>query len=296
MKTCISALTIAAIGLPLISSAQTTVIDWGAANDITPSLIFLQEGGGPASTPADYNTNPAPYSGDSTLNLGAFTAPPQDNGSVFNTADDYYVNRTGKTPDFYANMIGEGATVVSNFRLENNSFTGSSNDHLRFNFARAGDPQVNEGTAIAYWDASTTGLTLSSLEVSADRNANVSSGGTEEFRWIIRLGSDFYISADTGAISSAGEVRTLTDFGSVSWFTYDPVSDIRASTIGSTGQTLDFTDLSGAGFYFYGNDANRSNLVLDVERFTVQAIPEPNSLGFLLGFAALVACVRRRRQ
>jgi hypothetical protein len=150
---------------------------------------------------------------------------------------------------------------------------------------------VNEGTGVFFFQASTTGLTLDSLTISADRNS--APGAGEEFRWIIQLGSNYYASEALTPVDQFNQV-TLSNPSTLDWFAYSATTDITSAGIAGIASTIDFTNFSGAGWYFYADNADRTNLTYDVSEFSAVVIPEPSSFVLLLGGLGSLALLRRR--
>lgn len=241
-----------ALGTTIVHG-QTTVFQWGPNPEHTPNFE------------------------DVTADAG--------NGVLGGPITGSTAYQTGNGPDFFAGYAAEGTSNPA-IRIVGNSGT----DFLGSDMKRV-DAGQNGGTAVFFFEASTTGLTLDSLSITANRN---SAATTQEFRWVVQLGSDYYSSEGLAVPDDFSQV-VLSDPSTLDWFSYSPETDLTSGSIAGTASTLDFTNLSGAGWYFYAQDGGRSNLRFDVSEFTVTAVPEPSSFALLAGISALGWISLRRR-
>ncbi len=138
------------------------------------------------------------------------------------------------------------------------------------------------------------------LQVSG--NSNGAMGRFENFeqaRWMVRNGTTFYVSQTSIANTNVG-TRTLdsTELASEMWAVLDP-----ASAYGFTIGTLNFNtptsalnNLNGFGMFLYSPTPSQSRRWIGFTEFRVDAtpIPEPGSVGLLLGAGGLLMVMRRR--
>ncbi|MFV0336959.1 MAG: PEP-CTERM sorting domain-containing protein [Chthoniobacterales bacterium] len=212
--------------------------------------------------------------GSTTLNLGTLANPAV--GANYNTTSPYFYGATyssGATPQF----------LVMNF---------TSNDRLTAQAAN-----LTALTTLYVWtqDYFQTGYTSGNLSLNSISTSFADNTGsiTTLARYVIRLGTDFYVS-DTVSETATPTVASLTDPSSVSWYSYNPTSAI--GTVGSSVTLSNFDNLTAAGLLLSSTRASETYMANYVYAFSVGAtpIPEPSS-AMLLGLSA-VALVLRRRQ
>lgn len=133
-------------------------------------------------------------------------------------------------------------------------------------------------------------VSLTSFYMEADSHINATS-----LRWVVQdAAENFYISDYTMVGNSGYASYELTDLSSVSWYTYDPGTDISVDGIGAEVAGITFDDVAGVGFRVYVNASDSSNEVIRIRDFEVTAVPEPGTLGMLGLIGAICFFIRRR--
>ena len=270
------------------SHAQVTVVQWGTGTDI----VSANQG----VTSAFEGEN------DTSLNTGTSSNP--------TVGADYYNSNTGRNPVFFANSVNTQGTGTS-FSIAND-FTADSVDYDIITFNISADSNVsNRASALVMWTKAGDGsfgflnggdsndVTLSSL--SATGNVNSVANSSFETRFVIQLGSTYYISEDLGRFGTGNQGYTtlsIADVTAAAWSAYDPVTNFT-TTIGSTVTLSDFSDLNAVGLY-YDRDVtgtNRfSNLYLAGFEAQGTVVPEPSSFALLLGAVTMALVATRRRR
>ena len=224
-----------------LSVQASSLVNWGENSSIVASTIIATTGAG--STNINLTT-------PSSAAVGA----------------TYYPNNTGASPVFYsaawdnltANQTGAGGGAV---RVVNNA---SDADMIRFIFVDEG--ANHRSTALVIWqrygsgssgapqygflnggDNSGNSVTLDSLSVTA--YANNQTGLTNRF--VIAIGTNFYVSEALSAFAGTFATRStvsIGDVGAANWYAYDPTSDIR--TVGSLAVITNFSNVSAVGLLY----------------------------------------------
>lgn len=242
----------ALISAYLAPLSAVTIVSWGPADDIIATSGTSMTGG--SST---------------ALNLSEIRSPA--------VGPDYYPNNTGKTPEFYGAAIG-------NFRIR-----GENPD----NIGTSGN-SITENAMIVLWtkdlfinNGDSFDVTLSGMSSETEDN---SGDNTTINRYVIRLGTDFYVSQtfDEGAAS-------FTDPTTISWFNYDPTSNY--TTIGSAASLSDFGNLTAVGIYINTTRVAPGTIQSKMVSLNVDAvvIPEPSWGAFTLISGIALLAYRRRR-
>ena len=105
----------------------------------------------------------------------------------------------------------------------------------------------------------------------------------ERIRWVVRNGSQFYMSTSYEEIYNRSDNSVVTLASAVTWQTYNPfgsLSNIFFNS-GTNANTSDFKDITGLGFYISSedNDSTNNDIDLLIKQFNVTAnlrvVPEP---------------------
>lgn len=196
---------------------------------------------------------------------------------------NYYGNAAGASPVFFATAHNSLNETANQLQIGNDLVGGGAPwDVIRFNFD-GGAQELNNAYCLVVWtrygagtsaapqngflsggDDNTANVVLTGLSARAFVNTNT--GVTAEARFVIRVGEDFYISGDLGAIRTAGQgpnTLALTDPAQATWFAYDPLTDIRV--IGAPVTPPSFAGLEAVGFFALRQSTQRYNTVQLVE-------------------------------
>jgi len=231
------------------------VVSWGTANDIVSSSTGIPSG----ST--------------TSLNLASLSNPA--------IGPSYYPNNSGKTPEFYGAGTG-------NFRLRNEGIDniGSSANG------------VTQISMIALWTQPffINGGDVNPVTLTGMDGVFNSNGGTVAVssRFVIRLGSDFYVS------DAFGSTPSFNDPTAINWFNYDPTTDYTA--VGAPVLLADFSNLTAAGAFLQGTRAAPGTAQIKLQGINVDGtvgaavIPEPSWLGLIALGGSLGLVIWRRRQ
>jgi hypothetical protein len=149
---------------------------------------------------------------------------------------------------------------------------------------------------VASWDPSNTDLSLS---VRGLVSIVGPAYGSDSVRFVVRSGSDYFVSATSGVFGIAGSTFTLgTTTAASNWLTYTPESAINGG-FGSNPLTS-LSGISAVGIYFNVEQvaqATSTSLRPQIYEFSaVAVVPEPSVFGFLAGAFALVFAGARRRR
>lgn len=182
------------------------------------------------------------------------------------------------------------------------------NDSIHWHLDTGGDDHT--GHLLIYWDKSNFLGSLSTtpnLELGVGAftisTAQASGNHADEFlRWVVRDGSQFYVSEATVALSNNSDI--VTPYSAlVNWSAYNPVGPVGAPSLTDL-QSIDFdatgpysphsfTDVTGLGFYVE-HEAPTGPIHVHIEGFSASLVPEPSSGIFcLLGLCTLTAYRRR---
>lgn len=126
--------------------------------------------------------------------------------------------------------------------------------------------------------------------------ARLVTGASTNFRWIIESGGNTYVSQATFAPTGTFTEFNLSTPAGANWSVWDfngpSNTDFTQLVFGGTSfSSVSLGPITGIGLYF---DTAVSTTV-DVIQFGYTAVPEPSSIAALLGAAALIVTLRRRR-
>ena len=177
------------------------------------------------------------------------------------------------SPLFYGATYAFGDNFAKNPRVNDGDPTGNVDDDrivIAFNKNDTQDDAAeNNATTTLIWTqdgdgsrhgflngADTGSPTLAYLELRARNSARTTN--SNKVRFVIRIGTDFYISEAVGSVASnIAETFLIADPYAVDWFEYDPENDIL--TMGDPVFLTEFGNITAVGFNWrtYGNDPFR---------------------------------------
>ncbi len=234
---------------PRLLLSGTVLVDWGGDYSGTPSLDA-------------YTAYAGDFDGDGL-------ADDQAAGRLFSDSVAFregQPSHLGTSSRFYGGVVGiaHDGTATENF--DNYRVEGDGLVNIRF--------QTSEGTArsyhsLFYWKKedflNDPGQPITFDSDTYLRLNVVYPGGTG--RWVVRDGSDFYVSQ--GTFGSGVNWLTGDDLMNMSWAAYAPTSDVAGLDFDQTGPfnvaTADFTDITAVGIL---NDADTWGSTRLWERWT----------------------------
>jgi len=249
------------VALPFAPDRPTLpLVAWGDSAAMVSSNQNLVNGLG--ATTLDLST-PAVGSGYSTFSPVFYAAGAATGAG--NSFDILRLNEHSNPED------GTGDVLLTKWTASN----GLDNDGV---FTMLWTQDGDGGTGGFLNGAGTGNVRLASLDLSA--KVGFGSGSVSQLRFVIRIGGDFYISEDRGAITSvrlAGandspyeRIRLPNPHG-VEWYTYDPEADPMA--IGAPVAIESFSGITAVGFNWRtAGDENIRNLY--IESFRADFYPE----------------------
>ena len=220
-------LMIATLALPAFTASAVDVVYWGGSSEIVTSSRATQ------------NAN----SGTTLVLDMGYTSP--------DVGPNYYPDSTDRTPNFFGS---------SDLRLQIRN-SGLDNIGANGNGVASSDSIVLWTNAEFLNGGDSNAATLTGMSAITGDNA---SGVTTTSRFVIRLGSTFYVS-DPVVEGTA----TVSDPTRLTWNHYDPQTDF--TTIGSPVALSDFSNLTAAGLYFTSTLDSPGTIISELEEFTVTA-------------------------
>jgi hypothetical protein len=226
----------------LPTGAGTPLVAWGPATDIVSSNINLS--GGSLALDLVNPSSPAP-------------------GGTYQAASPIFHVAAGPL---------EPGVSLGTFRIGDG---GAAEDILTVSFskntaaANAGSASILWQQATAFLNGANTGdVTLGRLRVRAKQNSSTT--GVTQLRFVIRKGSQFYISEDCGAISTNTlfEEITLANPAAARWFAFDPA---QTGTVGAPVYLSDFGAITAVGFNWRCH-ATGTTQTLSVSEFTAERV------------------------
>ena len=250
-------LAVAALTLPTFAASAVEIVHWGPGTDIVTGNRDAQNNDEGLALVLD----------------GGYSSP--------DVSATYYPNNTDSTPNFYGSsdrrlqirQDGGGDNIGAN----GNGITSTNTIVLWTNneFLNGGD---------------TNAATLTGMSAVTDDN---SSSATTESRFVIRLDSTFYVSDIFGEGASSFSNPSL-----LAWNNYDPETDF--TVIGSSATLVDFSNLTAAGLYYTTSLPSSGTIISELRQFAatadIAAVPEPKTTSILLGAAAFLCILLRRRR
>ncbi len=143
----------------------------------------------------------------------------------------------------------------------------------------------------------------STFTITARRTGGQDSGvETAGLRWVIRENGTYYASelnngaSFSGGIDQPQNTITQTNPTALSWYQYDPESNVALSS--EVAASPGFSQVDAFGVYYVNTRATGSNFLnLNITQLELNAtaIPEPGTLSLLLLSGIALALARRRR-
>jgi hypothetical protein len=196
---------------------------------------------------------------------------------------NYYADATGASPLFFATAHNSVNETTNQLQIANDLVAaGVTSDVVRFNFDSGGTEETNSYCLIVWTrygsgvpgapvngflnggDDNTANVVLTGLSATAYVNTNT--GVASENRFVIRIGGQFYISADLGPLPAQGQgagTLSIADPAQTQWFAYDPLTDGRA--IGAAATPPSMAGLEAVGLFALRQSTQRYNSVHLVE-------------------------------
>ncbi|VGO20477.1 hypothetical protein [Pontiella sulfatireligans] len=231
-----------AVGMTLAMSAQaSTIVQWGESggdSNIVSETQLIEVSGGVKTT--------FTAGRDSTAN-------PVDPG--------YYTNVTAGTRSAVFNLSGDQ-------RWGNRSIkTDTSGANIE-----VGQNKEKREAMIVWEDFLTTDDQLTTLAIEVAKSSAASNG---VFRFLIQKGSGLWYASEETDLTTSYSAGTATNAADLTWYEYTPFSS-AAVTIAGTASTIDMTDITSVGYYFYvDGDGNTSWKGAKIRYFKAEAIPGP---------------------
>lgn len=191
------------------------------------------------------------------------------------------------------------ATVIDN----------ATSDRIRIGITAGTGNSITSFAGVVYWDKSNFLNGGSSASISLDNSSsiliNVAAATNLRARWVIRNGSQFYVSnGTTNFTSSSSGSFSLSNatLMATSWDQYNPATSLTWTSGTGTVSSTALTDITGVGVYFVSTNSTAGqnfNLTFDSFAFSGvlgSQIPEPSSFAVLSGLGILGFAASRRRR
>lgn len=240
--------------------------------------------------------------GPSPNYVGSFTNASGLSGGVVSFSDTTVRNPASPYPNgqpsgtYYGGAVSQNSGGISLWRVGNG--TSGTDDFLNYGSVLT---TGQSATSVFLWTQPTFLNSLNSGNITlASANAfsaslNVAGGSSmagSNFRWLIQVGGNYYLSSAAG-LTTTRTTYSLSDPSSVSWFSYDPFSSL--TTVGAVWTTPDFSNLTGVGVWMQSINSGASSITGEgrLYAFEAAAVPEPTTVA-LLGAGILLIGLRRR--
>lgn len=260
-----------------MAMSQSTIVALSDSNDYVSAYTaidtLVEDSNGQFSAPFSLSNQMNPQSG--------YT--PGGSGIFYGGVGTNMASPTTIGPD----VVGFQSDDAFRFRLHNNAQTGDSAVGV-FIWKQADWEALTSGAV--------SGLSFSTTGRKFGTNANQHS----DFRFLVQEGGMIYVSdrilpaSGNSGFPDAIGTMTLADTSSVSWYSYDPATDMQ--TIGAVASPS-FTNVTAVGMYHELTkltDADQS-FTVEYYDFTVTAVPEPATISLMLGATVLgIVFIRRR--
>lgn len=207
---------------------------------------------------------------------------------------------------FGAGSVTREGSLVNDGYSELSVLNQGPNDSVHWHVDTGGD--LHTFHLLMFWDKAdflngldTTGpLTLIDGSFTLT-TAQVTDHTDEVLRWVVRDGSQFYVSEGTELLqNNTSYLRDYSDL--TNWAVYNPVDPVGDATLAdlqsidfdetSTFSPHTFTDVTAVGFYVE-REAATGPAHVHVEAFGATLVPEPSTATLL--FSGLVLFLGRRR-
>lgn len=255
------------------SASAATIVSWGPSGDIVTGDVGM-----------------AGSSGSTQLSFDSYASPA--------VGPNYYSNNAGKTPNFYAAIVGsvDGGALQStnNWRIEN-----GTTDSVWANLNGPTGTGTVVTQSIYVWDKAdfinggdANPAELTGMSYTVDNNT-----GTLTTRWVVELDdSNFYISDAESQSTSVPWENSFTDPTTINWNNYDPASDFTAVGSAASLTASDFENVTAVGFYMQSQTGRYNQQWFTAFEAEAATIPEPTTYGMLMGGLLLGLAIARRRK
>ncbi len=213
-------------------------------------------------------------------------------------------------PQFFAGYTNVASTTVTGLgynrqRVDHNAGVNyGGNDFINIQGASTGGGNTIPGsttfsTAGVVFFPAAVSFPLGGVTVMA-RGAVRSDATAQTARFVVRSGSDYYVSAQTFTLANAINTFNLDFGGNLNFAPYDPTASINFDQASAVFAPLNLSSINGVGFYAENDSwtspaaavSNYTISSLNVGKLVVTVIPEPATLGVVGSLGLLL--LRRR--
>lgn len=260
--------------------------------------VFLLGGGAAHSAPlVAVNFSGTTYTSAASVNMNGFTAPSgvaYSETTTRNPAASY--NTALPSAIFYGGVKTAAAGGISGYRVNNQSATFPNSDFL---FAFAGGASFTTTDTISMltvWNQASFLNGLSTSTISLDSSTALSasflsglSNTNATIRLVLEIGSAYYVSSVASSMAGTVVKTFSIDPTTLSWFNYDPLSDI--SVVGSSVTGLSLSGIQAVGFLGTGGivAATTNSPRFQIGAFQITAVPEPSTVALVFGSGLILA-------
>jgi hypothetical protein len=192
----------------------------------------------------------------------------------------YYTDRTGRTPGF--NMAHVATDVLNSQEVVNDDSEGDCIVYGR---------NTTNIQAMVVWEAADFLLPVEELSTLTIETERTGTTATNEYRYLIQQGSQFYVSASnalTAAYSSDGAV----DVAGLTWYAFTPFDEADTNgvsgAIASTATTIAaFTNIQAVGYYVNLDNASTALMSSRTRYFQAAALAGAVTVAGFNDFAIL---------
>jgi hypothetical protein len=267
------------------------------------------------------NWGPSPLYVTSVMNLDGFST---NNNRAFSLTTAFSPSLTspgaGFSTTFYGGAEGFRTDIVStvgfqSMAVQNDAGPGSVDQMqttVRIARAEPTSAQVKNASLFLFrkddflGGGATNNVALDNSSVFSYAVTPNYNGDNRRTSFVVGVGGTvtptFYRSALFASPANSVVTSTSVNFSSLSWFEYDPVTQINISS--AVSATPVFSNVSWLGIYGEStrngrgtSETNFDDARVTLSQFEVVAIPEPSTVVLMTAmFAGLVVVLRRRRQ